>query len=1058
MRAIATLTRFAVTTGLGAGGILLSGDVAFAQITPDGTLPTAVTQSGNVLTIDGGARSGNNLFHSFGQFSVPTGGTAFFNNALDVQNIFSRVTGGAISNIDGLIQANGSANLFLLNPSGILFGPNASLNIGGSFIGTTANSIKFADGVEFSATNSNGSPLLTISVPLGLQFGSQANPITSLSSPGLQVQAGQTLGLLGGNLTLAATQLMAPSGRIELGSVGSNSLVALNISQPQMMFGYTGVSTFQDIHMTQGAIADVSGTGGTIQVQGRDILLSNSAQISNHSSSQASAGNILIRGSEAIKLLGTGELPNTGISTELLSGTANAQGADITMEAPSIQLTQGAMVRSGMDQASGTAGNIALKANMVLVDGGATLNVPSKISTMLQNNSAGVSGNISIDTQILQVLNGGLVVTGALKNSQLTGGNITINATDIAIDGFGQGPTAYSKSAIVTQIKTNSSGVGGDIQVTSPRIRFTQGGRIISIVDKHSNGKAGNIWVKAQDIQAIGGYADDFTPSGIASIVLNSPQASTGIENQSGNILIETDRIQLKDGATIDAGVFSSDAKPGTLTIHAQTVEASGVSDFVQESGFFANSYGNGFVGKSGKVTIEADTVRLSDGAKIVVGSVADFYGAESKADAGDISIKAHDIQIVGAKATEYPGDGIYFNRSGIIASSGKGASGAGGTIQVETDRLSILDGAEIIANTFTQGNAGSIHINAVESITIAGNVAVDTSQAASNYANPRVDDRFRSRISTSVEENATGSSGLLRLDTANLLVSNGGEITSSNLGTGNAGGIEIHAVDRLTVNASNIAVNGSRLGNAGNLLIEAKEIYLANGATLQAEVMKGDQGNISLNANVILMRYGSQISTNATEEASGGSIQINAPLLIGLENSDIVANAVQGRGGNIEITTQGLFGLKYRAQLTPENDITASSEFGINGTVDIITPGLDPNAGLITLPGELVDPTQQVAQGCAANQGSSFVITGRGGMPTPPIAQFSIQRPWADLRRLTPAHHTVTQLQSRPITSSPLVEATGWRRNADGKLELFAESQPAPVPTTLPATCAGGR
>ena len=246
------------------GGAIASGNCAIAQVTPDVTLgaessvvtPTAPGSTANV--IDGGATRGANLFHSFEQFSVRNGGEAYFNNAANIQNIISRVTGGSISNIDGLLRANASANLFLLNPNGIIFGPNASLNIGGSFVGSTASSLNFADGNQFSATAPQTTPLLTVSVPLGLQYGGNAGSIqvqgngqgiwttTELidTTVGLRVQPNQTLAIVGGDIALSGGTLKTAGGRIELGSVTGPNLVSLTPTDKGWSLGYEGVQNF----------------------------------------------------------------------------------------------------------------------------------------------------------------------------------------------------------------------------------------------------------------------------------------------------------------------------------------------------------------------------------------------------------------------------------------------------------------------------------------------------------------------------------------------------------------------------------------------------------------------------------------------------------------------------------------------------------------------------------------------------------------------------------------------------------------------------------------------
>ncbi len=391
---------------------LLAVNKAMAQVSTDGTLSTNVTEpTVNDFLIEDGDRAGNNLFHSFNEFSVPTDGSAYFNNDADIENIFSRVTGGGISNIDGLIQANGTANLFLLNPSGILFGADAQLNIGGSFMGTTAHSIRFFDGVNFSATNPTATPLLTVSTPVGLQFGDNPSPITHQAT-GFQVLPDQAIALIAGNLSIPGGSLTAPSGNIALGSVAANSQIRLNPTTFEMT--YADATGFQDIDLSQGARVDTSGDGGgSIQVQARRLHLSQGAQLRANTLGVENGADMTLRASEQITIVGAEDLSpysvyigdedfaESGLSGlyATVAATATGDGGNIQIDSPVLKVTRAGAIVSETNGA-GNAGNLTIQSEGVEVVGNPDGNgFPSTLDASTLGSGRG--GDVTINARAI---------------------------------------------------------------------------------------------------------------------------------------------------------------------------------------------------------------------------------------------------------------------------------------------------------------------------------------------------------------------------------------------------------------------------------------------------------------------------------------------------------------------------------------------------------------------------------------------------------------------------------------------------------------------------------
>ncbi len=644
-----------------------------SQIVPDATVNSIVVPNGNTFQIDRGTTVGGNLFHSFQDFSLPTGTEAFFNNALSIENIITRVTGNKISNIDGLIRANGTANLFLLNPNGITFGRNAQLNIGGSFIASTAESLLFENGNIFSTNNPQASPLLAISVPIGLQFGSNPGTIVvqgtghnaQFFSPGvailnrdayrLQVKPGKTLALVGGNVSLEGGILSTLGGRIELGSVTDGSAI-LNAFPQGLMLTYPATNTFGNIQMIQRALADASGinTGG-VQIQGQQVNIESGSVVLVQNQGNQTAADITVSATESLHIDGfiNGISPEFGSSSSLIYETlATGATGNIILTAPSIAFENGGGVISKAFSDSPGA-NIIVNASQELnLTGqpGASLFTPlTTIFTL--NFGNGVGGNISVTTQHLSIANSGQVQTSVLGSGN--GGDITVKADSILVVGSTPPPgTIYGQIVFPSILAVSTFGLGnsGNLAIDT-RTLSVQNGAIVS-ASTLAQGNAGTVRIDASESIEVKDRVSEEDPSQIAAAAdtYSFLIPTSNLRGNGGQVTINTPVLKVSNDATV----------------------------FVENQG----------VGDAGILRINADKLQLENGGNI---SASTTVG-----EGGNI-----DLQI----------SNLLQMRDRSFISAEAGGSGNGGNITLNAPVVVGLENSDIIANA-VQGAGGNIQIN----------------------------------------------------------------------------------------------------------------------------------------------------------------------------------------------------------------------------------------------------------------------------------------------------------------------------------------------------------
>ena len=885
-----------VVTNITSSGL---GTEVLLQLPPDG-----------VYNITGGARPGGglNLFHSFGDFSIGQGDIANFLNdsGLATSNIIGRVTALGVAHtsyIYGTLQTTGfdvdglPTNLFLVNPNGIVFGPQGSVDIGGSVSFSTAQYLRLFDSLNGGSANfyadpandglDNNSvfamaPLVDFGFlsPAGYGFLTAPDPsatITVVQGSALSVLPGQSISLVGGKViiesgtpdsgTAQPTQLSAPNGRIQLATAASpgefdvSTLQSLpnNPVDPASAVSFTSSGS---VSLAPGSSINVSGAS-TVFVKGGQLVLSvNDATLStseNSSETPAPRDTVLLRQGSSIWTSNAGMDP----------------GADVQLIASNVHLVDGSLIitqTSGL----GRGGDVHLTADSL------TLENRSQIFTT--NSGLGLmGGDLFLNVGRLN-LSGGEV-----GGSQI--GSINKTGVDLDEDGV-----------------VDVTGVGGNINITVQGTTPGTGSMVLSggsqiISDAAStSGNGGGISIRTTSLDL-----------GEASII-SSSTTGTG---HGGDIVVEVQKLRVVDDATISSSTGSENLIPaagGTVTVQGLTGSGSMASS-VLLSGLNTGIFSDSLLGLSGNVTVNAGTLTITDGAVISIGSALSGL-------TGLVTVTADSVLISAG--------GRIFSQSFVEDA---------GNVTITADELT-LDKGSIVTSTTSEnlGRGGDVELNVTGTVSLKNGASINSqSEILSN-----------------------GRAGDVRITGWSLTMANQSEITSSSLG------------------------RRADAGDAGNITIQSGSTVLLNDSSITTEASEASGGQITINAPEMVRLTNSEVSTSVkgvAGDSDGGNITIDPQFVI-LQNSQLVAQANAGAGGAINVIA-GVF------IADPSTLVSASSQSGPQGTVNIQSPVQNVSGELVVLSQDVSSAAALLGQQCAARVAdgkfSTFVVAVREGLPVEP-------------------------------------------------------------------------
>lgn len=953
---------------LGIVSTLMTTIPAIAEVTSDGSTDTVVTPSGAVFNITGGTTvGGRNLFHSFDRFDVPTLGAANFLNDPGIVNIFSRVTGGKVSEIDGVLRSRGAANLFLMNPSGIVFGQNASLDIGGSFVATTANGIRFQNNGEFSQTSviDSQNPLLSID-PSAFFFNripseqienrSKVNaglyPSNPFNLSGLRVKQGRSLILLGGNLSIDGGGLVALEGHLELGAAGIGEIGLLK-DNTIFRLDFPKKLAQTDITLSNQASLIVAGNQrGSIAINARNIRLADSSTIEAGIGPRLGtvgnqSGDIAIRANGELSLRG-----NSSIRNQVYS-EATGNSGNISVQAQSMTFREASQILAGT-LGRGNSGNVIIevegKIDLIgVILGQGTSFTSSGLFARVEPGARGNAGDITVNANQILVQDGAQISTRSRGEGRA--GNLTLNAGE-SVELIGARPGTAIRSRLITA-GFSSSERGGDITINTRNFAVKDGA--IAVASTFGNGQAGNLTVNATQSVELSGAVNNNRSS------LFSQTSGSG---QAGNLLINTNRLTIQDGAIVSTST-SGEGQAGNLVVNAETVKLRSISlDGRFRSALAAETSGEG---NAANLVIQAKRLSIEDGAVISTVTTRGGLG-------GNIRIIADEVELIGVASNGF--------RSGISSESGDIEKGRNaGNIKLESGLLSIKNGAIISSSTFGKGQGGNVEVIA-DTIELIG-------ISESN--------QFRSAIaSETLGDAAQGNAGKISINSEKFRVIDQGIVSTATSSQGYGGDLSITSRSIVLINDARIVATSLGEGKAGNIAIKVKRDINVINSQIAAESQKTEGGDINIASRYIILRGDSRIRTDLTTgQAKGGDINLTTDAIVALENGDILAFAPEGTGGNIILNTRAFLSaplyrsMPFRLERSALEALLNNDQADINatGTISGEIVGI-PNItflqnSLTQLSQNAINTNTLLTNSCIVRnqKNGAFYIVGRGGL-----------------------------------------------------------------------------